>query len=196
MREEDSVDDNDLMARIRNRDHQAFATLVQRHTQRFFACAYRLCTNVQESEDIVQEAFLKLWQQPELFDETKGVKFTTWFYRVVSNRTLDHLRKRKPQANPEILDYLPADTNNIDKEMDMDQKQTQLEEAIEELPERQKLALNLCFYEGLKNKEAADIMDINVKALESLLMRAKSNLRETLLRQGVINETREKRHAG
>jgi len=68
------------------------------------------------------------------------------------------------------------------------QKQMILEEAIAALPERQKVALNLCFYEGLSNKDAAQVMDVNVKALESLLMRAKKGLKDILSRRGVLDD--------
>jgi len=68
------------------------------------------------------------------------------------------------------------------------QKQMILEEAIAALPERQKVALNLCFYEGLSNKDAAQVMDVNIKALESLLMRAKKGLKDILSRQGVLGD--------
>ena len=70
--------------------------------------------------------------------------------------------------------------------------QADLERAIQALPERQKAALNLCFYEGLSNKEAADILGVGVKALESLLMRAKTTLRDEMARYGY--EIKDKRY--
>lgn len=68
------------------------------------------------------------------------------------------------------------------------EKQGALEGAIQSLPERQKTALNLCFYEGLSNREAADIMGVSVKALESLLVRAKGALKDELSRRGMLTE--------
>lgn len=173
--------DESLMLRVNNADHQAFATLVERHTQRFFATAFRMFGNAAEAEDVVQEAFLKLWQKPQGFDPTKGAKFTTWFTRVVSNLAIDHMRKKKPQSGPDVLDMIADDAPRADEVMDEDAKAQALEAAIQALPERQKIALNLCFYEGLSNKEAAEILGIGVKALESLLMRAKTTLKESLV---------------
>ncbi len=183
--EQDS--DESLMVRVQSGDHQAFSILVQRHTQRFYACAFRLCGQVEMSEDIVQEAFLKLWARPEIWKSNKGAKFTTWFYRVVTNLTLDTLRRKKPQSGSETLDYLADDSAGADEALIVSEEQLVLEEALQTLPERQMLALNLCFYEGLSNKEAAEIMEVGVKGLESLLMRAKSGLRDELTRQGILS---------
>src|SRR5690554_4247272 len=60
--------DEALMARVRQGDHRAYAVLVRRHTNMFFAAAYRMCSNRESAEDIVQEAFLKLWQKPEAWN--------------------------------------------------------------------------------------------------------------------------------
>ena len=179
--------DESLMVRVQSHDHQAFAVLVRRHSERFYATAYRVCAEQMMAEDIVQEAFLKLWAKPGSWQSGKGAKFTTWFYRVVHNLTLDHMRRKKPQASPDVLDYTADERPGQDESLVQDEEKKLIEAAVQALPERQKLALNLCFYEGLSNKEAADIMGVGVKALESLLMRAKAGLRDELTRQGIID---------
>ena len=153
-----------------------------------------------EAEDVVQDAFLKLWNRPQVWDKNKGAKFTTWFYKVVTNLAIDQHRKKKPQANPDILDVLPDNAQRADQAMIETQEQKTLERAIKNLPERQMAALNLCFYEGLTNREAADILGVGIKALESLLIRAKAGLREELTKQGLIGiipgqEEGKRRHA-
>lgn len=186
MSETVEISDESLVALIQdlrvNGRHEAFAALVERHTQMFFAAAYRMCGNSEESEDVVQEAFLKFWNKPQGFDASKGVKFTTWFYRVVTNLAIDHMRKKKPHlhhgAGDDVIAFMPDGGPLADEVMAQDQEQSALEAAIQDLPERQKAALNLCFYEGLSNKEAAEVLGVGVKALESLLMRAKAGLRE------------------
>lgn len=193
--EQDS--DESLMVRICGGDHQAFAFLVRRHAQKFYAAAYRICGDVFESEDIVQDAFLKLWNKPDAWDKSRGAKFTTWFYRVVINLAIDRGRRKKIIVNSEALDLVADDTKRADQMMQETQKQQAIEKAIQTLPERQKAALNLCFYDGLSNKEAADILGVGLKALESLLMRAKSGLHDELTRQGFLQDDyeRRKRHA-
>ena len=178
MTDYNNSNDESLVALICEGDHKAFAELVGRHTQMFFAAAYRVCGDVIQAEDIVQDAFLKFWTKPQRFDATKGVKFTTWFYRVVTNVAIDAMRKKKPHVSDEIVNLM-ADKNALADEQLVASEQSQaLEAAIQELPERQKTALNLCFYEGVSNKEAADIMGVSVKAVESLLMRAKKALKD------------------
>ncbi len=178
--------DESLMERITSGNHQAFAALVRRHTPLFFSAAYRICAKTDEAEDIVQDAFLKLWDRPEAFHHDKNTKFTTWFYRVVTNLAIDKSRKKKPMAPQEALEALSDQAPLAETAMQEHERAQALEQAIQALPERQKLALNLCFYEGLSNKEAADILGVGLKALESLLVRAKKTLHSELLAKGLI----------
>ncbi len=180
MAHEDNISDESLMERVNNGDHQAFANIVERHSSLFFAAAYRMCHNNEEAEDIVQDAFLKLWKKPQSFDATKGAKFTTWFYRVVTNMAIDHLRRKKNNNGGDALDLIVDHMPLADKQLEEKREQQYLEAAIAALPERQKAALNLCVYEEVSNKEAADILGINLKALESLLMRAKTKIKNDL----------------
>jgi len=170
------LDDESLIRRIQGGDHKAFAILVDRHSNRFYRIAYRLVFSKDDAEDIVQEAFLKIWDRPNLWDPGKRTKFTTWFYRVVINLCLDHRKKKKLVNLPENIEF--ADENpGAEALFDVHQQQAVLERFIHDLPERQQLAINLCFYEGLSNHEAAQIIGVNVKALQSLVMRAKTALK-------------------
>lgn len=179
------------MARIQGADHQAFAALVRRHSGMFYACAYRVSGVQEEAEDAVQDAFLKLWRKPDLWQADRGAKFTTWFYRVVVNTATDRLRRSiRYSPGDAQLEYMSDDAPLQDESMQEGKRQAALESAIQALPERQKLALNLCFYEGLSNKEAADVLGVGLKALESLLMRAKSGLKQALMEQGIIKGER------
>ncbi len=179
----DDISDEALMMRVQSGDHEAFSFLVQRHSQRFYACAYRICHSAELSEDVVQDAFFKLWRKPDGWASDKGVKFTTWFYRVVSNQAIDVMRKAKFGPGEEAFQFLADENADQHEDMERQEQEVLIERAIAALPDRQKLALNLCFYEGLSNKDAADVMEVGVKALESLLMRAKANLRDVLIRE-------------
>lgn len=185
----DSEDgDESLMIRVQQGDHRAFSALVNRHTDRFYAAAYRLLNNPGDAEDMVQDAFLKLWDNPMIWKPDQGAKFTTWFYKVITNLSIDRMRKRNKMSSSELMDLYEDESTMQDKSLEEKQEQAHLEEAIQALPEKQRVALNLCFYEGLSNKDAADILGIKVKALESLLMRAKAGIRDQLKRQGILNE--------
>jgi len=91
------------------------------------------------------------------------------------------LRKKKPYQIPEGWDTEDtSDSQNTVLVLETRRQQALLEQAIQQLPERQRTALNLCFYEDISNQEAADIMGVPIKTLQSLLMRAKQNLKESL----------------
>ena len=175
------LDDQSLICQIQEGSHEAFAALVDRHSNRFYNIAYRLVSSKDDAEDIVQEAFLKLWDRPHLWDPGKRAKFTTWFYRVVVNLCLDHRKKKKLIKLPEDIE-LADEHPGPDVLFGVHQKQAALERFIHELPERQQLAINLCFYEGLSNNEAAQIIGVKVKALQSLIMRAKTTLKNKVKR--------------
>lgn len=190
-----SIDEPDegLIGRIQKGDHQAFALLVKRHTDKFYGLAWRLLGNDAEADDVVQDAFLKLWAQPDLFKIDGGAKFTTWFYRVVSNMALDKLRGRKRWGG-EVPEEMADSGKLSDQGYEEKEMQTQIEQSINALPERQKLALNLCFYQDVSVQDAAGIIGVGEKAVELLLMRAKTGLRNDLIRRGIINHPKEDRH--
>jgi RNA polymerase sigma-70 factor (ECF subfamily) len=172
-------DDHELLALIQDGNGQAFAVLVERHTQRFYRLAFRYLQNKAAAEDVVQDAFLKLWENPASWQPDRSSKFTTWFYRVVVNLCFDHRKKKGTVALNEDLPLID-DREPVDETMMRAQEQRILEKHIAVLPERQRTALNLCFDEGLSNQEAAEIMGVNLKALQSLIMRAKTTLKERM----------------
>ena len=171
------------MERIVSGDEAAFATLLKRHSNRFYRVAYRYTGSRVESEDIVQEAFLKLWAKPLMWqvdrDVTRNAKFTTWFYRIVVNLCLDYRKKKRPVLI-EDDSWVVDDRNSQEEARLQNEKQRWLAAQIADLPPRQRMALNLCFYEEMSNKDAADVMGIRVKALESLLIRAKTQIKNRL----------------
>jgi RNA polymerase sigma-70 factor, ECF subfamily len=172
-------DDQELLALIRDGSHRAFAELVQRHTERFYRLAYRYLQSRESAEDIVQDAFLRLWENPGNWQPDRKSKFTTWFYRVVVNLCLDLQKKKRPLPLDEEIP-LVDERETADESMMRIEEQRLLETEIAALPERQRAALNLCFDEGLTNQEAADVMGVNLKALQSLIMRAKNTLKERM----------------
>lgn len=193
--EYNELSDESLMDLVVKADHEAFSVLVTRYTKMFYAAAYRSCGNQDAAEDIVQDAFLKLWRNPHIWDSSRGAKFSTWFYRVVTNQSIDYMRKQKNTKGSEALERISDERDSAHDEMERTEQEVMLESLIQALPDRQKTALNLCFYEGLSNKEAADIMSVSVKGLESLLMRAKSGLKDALMRQGIIEDKKMRKGA-
>jgi len=171
--------DEELMGRLRDGDRDAFSELVMRHTNRYYSLAYRMLSSREEAEDIVQEAFLTLWSSPTSWDGGRETKFTTWFYRVVWNSCIDRKRKQRPLQMDDGFDP-PDEGRGAEEALEMKRRKENIDACIGELPVSQQTALALCFYEGVSNRVAAEIMGVSVKALESLLMRAKAKLRSKL----------------
>ena len=179
------LEDEDLIPLIAAGNHQAFAEIVERHTDRFFALAFRSLQDHADAEDVVQAAFVKLWQMPQAWDAGKA-KFTTWFYRVIVNACHDHRRKFKHQldVDDELLDTLmqanECEQGGLEQRQKEERQQYCLEQAIYALSSSQRDALNLVVYSGLPHKHAAEVMGISIKAIESLLHRAKKSLRQNV----------------
>lgn len=174
-------DDHTLLALIQQGNHRAFAALLEKHTDRFYGLAFRYMAEKSEAEDIVQEAFLKLWEQPHSWNAEKGVSFTTWFYRVVANLCLDRKKKHKPvfmAVLPEVHDT----SLKPDELFAVNQQKTMLEKEMRGLPLRQQMALRLCYQDGLSHDEAAKIMGVKIKVLEALISRGKNNLKQRMKR--------------
>ncbi len=174
-----SLSDETLMERVGAQDRQAVALLVSRHLGRGVAVAFRMTASRAEAEDVVQDAFLRVWRSAKDW-ERRNARFSSWFHRVVINLCIDRSRKRKfssLDAAEEIAD--PA--LSAEEAMHIKKKNAQIAAALDVLPAQQRAAITLCYYEGLSNREAADILETSVKAVESLLVRARRSLATELL---------------
>lgn len=177
--ESDAISDETLVLRVANGDRTAFGMLVDRHALRYRALALRYLGDVALAEDLVQEAFVKLWTHARRFNADKA-RFTTWFHRVVVNRCLDEKRRKKPEALPEEYDQ-PDESPSVEHALMETDGNTSLKRALDALSDRQRLAVTLSYFDELSNVEAAEAMEMNLKAYESLLVRARAKLREALI---------------
>lgn len=175
----DEATDEALMGRVAARDRAAYAVLIDRYLSPAAAFAQRMLGRLNDAEDVAQDAFLKVWAGAATWDAGRG-KFRPWFYRLLYNAAIDHLRRRLPPGADgldEVVD--PADGPETTAADAL--RRRYVKAALEQLPERQRAAVVLCYYQGLSNREAAAILEIGVKALEALLVRARRSLAETLL---------------
>ncbi|MCI5049357.1 MAG: sigma-70 family RNA polymerase sigma factor [Rickettsiales bacterium] len=172
--------DESLMDFIHAGEVRAFETLVSRHHQRFYRQVYRWVLHAEDAEDVVQEAFMKIWSGKARWKAKKKARFTTWFYRILYNQAVDLLRKRNRSVS-ELKDDIPDEGPTAEDEQIDKQRQMALRSVLKELPERQRIAVNLFYFEDLSQKQIADMMGISVKALESLLSRARTQLRSQVV---------------
>jgi len=167
------------MRRVAKGDQRAFGVLVNRHLGRTVRMAARILGNAAEAEDVAQDAFTRVWKQaPKWRDD--GAALTTWLHRVVVNLCIDRQRKKAPIAVGDALPDTADEAPRADRQMESGETAAEVQRAIAGLPDNQRVALTLCFFEGLSNAEAAAAMGIGVKAVESLLVRARKKLRDTL----------------
>ena len=161
------------MRRVAGGDREAYASLVAHHLSPITAYSQRMTGNPASAEDITQEVFLRLWLKAAEFDASKA-RLTTWLHRMAHNLAIDQLRKRQREAPLEgVEDFESAADEDTDDP-------ARVLQALMQLPERQRSALTLTYYQDLSNREVADIMGLGTRAVESLLVRARSALKKIL----------------
>ncbi|MGI9481545.1 MAG: sigma-70 family RNA polymerase sigma factor [Hyphomicrobiales bacterium] len=166
-----------LLRRIRSGDKGAFEQVAVSYFQPAWRVAARVLRDDTEAEDVVQDVFLKIWRDPPDIDRSGSLK--AWIIRVTTNASIDRIRKKRPMPVEELPERIdPA--ADAESGLQAGQAAEHVRTAMEELPERQRLALILTYYEGLANKEAAEILEVSVDALESLLARARRALRTSM----------------
>ena len=157
--------------------HAAFAEIAGRHYQPVYRLVWRMTNGAADAEDIAQEAFVRLWKNPAQLRE--GAALKGWLMWVAANAVIDRSRKLRSGAlddAPEVVDPQARP----DAPLDRAQAARLVDARIAELPERQRLALSLVYFEGLTNIEAAAVLEVSVDALESLLARARRGLKDSL----------------
>jgi RNA polymerase sigma-70 factor (ECF subfamily) len=174
------LSDETLMQKVGAGDEPAYRVLIDRHLGQSLGFATRVTGDRADGEEVMQEAFLRLWKGAANW-QPGGARFTTWFYRVVLNLCIDRQRKRRAATVPLDAAGDPADERQgADADIHDRQVGQRIEDALGQLPERQRAAISLCYLQGLSNKEAAEVLEVNVKALESLLTRGRAALKERL----------------
>ncbi len=182
--------DEFLVGHISAGNESAFETLVQRHQVKVLNLIYYFLYDRWEAEDVAQEVFLKVWKNASKF---KGKsKFSTWLYRIVINLCLNYKRSGKKESNPHDSISNPLDgLNNPElagntqcnphQILEKKERETIVNQSIRLLPQNQRMALILSRFEGYSYAEIAELMNVSVSSIESLLFRAKQNMAKILL---------------
>jgi RNA polymerase sigma-70 factor, ECF subfamily len=178
--------DLELLEAVGRGDRQAFSTLMERHGRYAMALALRMLNNAHDAEEVAQEAFVRVWTHAARWNPQGGAQFTTWLYRVVMNLCLD--RRRVTLAVPLEDVAEPVDPARSGLDLLSDSQAARLvAEAMDQLPDRQRAAVALCYFENVGCQQAADIMEISVSAMESLLVRGRRGLKDHLVRRGFLS---------
>jgi RNA polymerase sigma-70 factor (ECF subfamily) len=173
------LSDQALLRAIAARDTSGFRVLVERYGKVPHRIAVRMLGNPADAEDIAQEALLRLWRLTDRATEITSVE--AWLRRVTTNLCLDRLRQRLRRAETDAENFDAIDGAPLpDAVIEDGQQMSIAKRAIARLHDRQRAAIVLTYYEGLSNAVAANALDMNIKAFESLLARARTALREDL----------------
>lgn len=180
-----------LAAQLAARDSGALRDVIAQHATMLNRIAYRMTGDTHEAEDIVQEALLRLWDQapkiaarhPVGSQAAGGLRLGGWLNRVVTNLAIDRLRRARKLTGDEVPDQMD-EAPLADALIEADERDGSARALIAALPERQRAAIVLTYYEELSNGAAAEALDMNIKAFESLLLRARAALRKAYAARG------------
>ena len=171
------VSDEELMSAAGKGDLGAFEQIVLRHQVTVWNTAYRFLGDRAEAEDAAQDVFLKLLEAAGHYRATAS--FRTYLYRVVTHLCLDRVRKKKPiytDTPPDVLD----DSLSAPEQLQRQQRDQAVREALEKLGGQQRMAIILKYYENLSYREISAVMDVSEKAVERLLARGRASLEKIL----------------
>jgi RNA polymerase sigma-70 factor (ECF subfamily) len=168
------------MARIREGDMEALRLLVETHQARIIGTISKMLGSDAESEDLAQQVFIRIWKSAPRYKPT--AKFTTWLFRITRNLVFNELRRKRHFADQ--AEETPEPTERADKEPDQvllgEELQLAIQDAINRLPESQRMAIILRRYEEMPYEEIAKVMGTTIPAVKSILFRARAELRERL----------------
>jgi RNA polymerase sigma-70 factor (ECF subfamily) len=162
------------MALVALGDLTSFEELVRRHRKLAWSLAYRFTRDAAEAEDIVQEAFLRLLRAAPGYRPTAG--FRTWFSRILVHLCLDFRSKKRPVYHS-VLPEVTDNALNPEAALQSQETRTVVAQALDGLPPPQRMVLVLRHLEDFNYSEIAEAMGISVKAVDSLLQRARQAFR-------------------
>jgi RNA polymerase sigma-70 factor (ECF subfamily) len=190
------LSDDALVARAKEKDFEAFEALVERYQDKVYRLAFRFMRNETEAKEIVQETLLSVWRK---LDGFKGdSQFSSWLYRVTANAALMRLRtqRRHPEVSteeldPGFLDRAPAAYGQVtspgvnwarrpDDELQSEELRTELQRAIDNLPDIYRTVFLIRDVDGFSTEETAEALDISVPTVKTRLHRARIALREAI----------------
>jgi len=169
---------------------ESIQCLVNNYQKNVIKTAYYFVANMEDAEDLSQEVFLEILKSVGRFK--KNASLYTWIYRITVNKSLDHLRRQKRRdALHQIGTFIKVSNDGtnrndtepavMDNRNDDKEKRKILDNAVNSLPENQKIAFILNKYDELSYKEIAEIMNLSLLSVESLIHRAKMNLQKKLM---------------
>lgn len=179
--------DEEALTRVRERDKDALALLFDRHSRLLFTIAYRVLGDHGEAEELVQDVFLHLFERATQFDPAKGAA-KPWIVQIAYHRALDrrtYLVRRRfwSGTNLELVADTLAGGQDLDRELASRLSRERLERAFEDLPEKQRIALQHYFFEGMELREISEKMGDSLANVRHYYYRGLERLRNNIFIQ-------------
>ena len=182
------MDEQILIEKLKQGDEAAFRQVVETWQNMVYNTAIGILQNAEDAEDVAQEVFVQAFESIKTFKAES--KFSTWLYRITISKSLDHLRRKKRKKRFAYIQSLfgtrgetiieKPDFHHPGVTLDNKERAALLFKAINQLPENQKIAFTLHKLEGLSYQEVSDVMKTSLSSVESLMHRAKNNLKKWL----------------
>ncbi|MBN9046578.1 MAG: RNA polymerase sigma factor [Rhizobiales bacterium] len=170
--------DEELVRRIGAGEEAAMQALVARRLPRVLALARRMLGDAAEAEDVAQETFIRVWRHASGWRAGRA-RFDTWLHRVALNLCYDRLRRRREWTSADELPDMAQD-DTAEEARRHEDASIRVEQALKAIAPRQREAIVLTYYQALSNAEAAEVMNVSIEALESLLSRGRRALQAML----------------
>lgn len=179
-------DDQDLLRRYDQGDDAAFTELVKRHQERLYHVAYRMVGNMEDSLDLVQKTFVRLFTHRGTFRGES--RLSTWLYRILINFSKNYFRdsSRKPQVSGKDFSGMPDHSESAVDHLQSESSREELRRIIQDLPEKQQLTIILRVYEELSYEEVAEVLNCSVGTAKSNFHHGLVNLRRRLKEKNIV----------
>ncbi len=182
------IDENKCIKEIARGNQKALEELYNQYSQKVYSTILSYTKNEEDAQELLQDVFVTVYNSAESFKFNSSV--STWIYKISINKSIDFIRKKDTRNRKGLLSLFKPGSTQIEHDVEdfvhpgvqMEQKEDAklLFKVIDELSENQKTAFILTQIEGFSQQQTADIMEITRKAVESLVQRAKTNLRKKL----------------
>ena len=168
-----------LILSVRAGDQQAMGELYDRYSSLIYSIALRVLGDTGAAEDVLQEVFMQLWRKPAVFDAARG-SLTAWLAVIARNRAIDALRKRKPETDLE--DVTVSVELDLAGAAERNRAAEQIRRKLGEMPEQQRSALEMAFYEGLTHSEIAEKTGTPLGTIKTRIRTALISLRTAFVK--------------
>jgi RNA polymerase sigma-70 factor (ECF subfamily) len=175
----ESSSDARLIMSVRLGDQQAMGELYDRHSSLVYSVALRVLGDTGAAEDVLQEIFMQLWRKPEAFEASRG-SLPAWLSVIARNRAIDAIRKRTPDTP--IEDVIVSVETDLAGEADRKRAAEQVRRKLGEMPELQRSALEMAFFEGLTHSEIAAKTGTPLGTIKTRIRAALTTLRTAFVK--------------